>query len=46
MPGGASVEFAYLERMEEQYGEAVRELEALIGTDSEPDGNVFDAEPS
>ncbi len=40
------MEFAWTEGMDERYGEAVRELEALIGTDSEPDGNVFDAEPS
>ena len=44
--GEGSMEFAWVEGMDERFAEAIRELEGLNGTDSEPDGNVFDAEPS
>ncbi len=45
MSGGASVEFAYLEGMDERYGAAMRELEALVEP-SEPQGDVFDVQTS
>lgn len=43
LPGGKSMEFAWVEGLDERYGEAMRELEALIKPVAE---DVFDTEPS
>ena len=43
LPSGSSLEFAWVEGLDERYGDAVRELEALIDDGAE-DRDVFDVE--